>query len=154
MKIIIKFLIFFFLLFFISFYFSFSGYEHSYGIILNNWEKYNLYHWSILWHFWLFPFNILDYSGDIIKWENDFAPFIDIFSFSFNKVIFIFLNIIIYFIIFCFIFKKELEKFFCSKKIFSLNDYFDKIWKVIVLITIYIIIINFMVIIVWDILFI
>lgn len=153
MKLIIKFLLFSFLLFFISFYFSFSGYERVYTIKLETWEYYNLYHWSILWHFWLFPFNILE-AENLERGENIFSPFVDILKFSLQKIVFVFLNLFAYFIVFCFSFKKEIKYFFKNKKIFSLNNFLDNIWKMITLIFIYIAFINFLVIFIGDILFI
>lgn len=153
MKLIIKFLLFSFLLFFISFYFSFSGYERVYTIKLETWEDYNLYHWSILWHFWLFPFNILE-AENLERGGNIFSPFVDILKFSLQKILFVFLNLFAYFIVFCILFKKEIKYFFKNKKIFSLNNFLDNIWKMITLIFIYIAFINFLVIFIGDILFI
>ena len=67
-------------------------------------ETYNLYLWTILWHFSLFPFSILepwDWIGAINKTSN----FLDIFNLSFEKIISVFWNILFYFLAFCLTFK-------------------------------------------------
>ena len=108
-------------------------------------ETYNLYLWTILWHFSLFPFSILepwDWIGAINKTSN----FLDIFNLSFEKIISVFWNILFYFLAFCLTFKSEIKKFLNSKNIFSLKNYLDRFWKIIVLIIVFLIYVNILLI--------
>ena len=108
-------------------------------------ETYNLYLWTILWHFSLFPFSILepwDWIGAINKTSN----FLDIFNLSFEKNISVFWNILFYFLAFCLTFKSEIKKFLNSKNIFSLKNYLDRFWKIIVLIIVFLIYVNILLI--------
>ena len=86
-------------------------------------ETYNLYLWTILWHFSLFPFSILE------PWDWIGA-----------------INILFYFLAFCLTFKSEIKKFFNSKNIFSLKNYLDRFWKIIVLIIIFLVYVNILLI--------
>lgn len=108
-------------------------------------ETYNLYLWTILWHFSLFPFSILepwDWIGAINKTSN----FLDIFKLSFEKIISVFWNILFYFLAFCLTFKSEIKKFFNSKNIFGLKNYLDRFWKIIVLIIVFLVYVNILLI--------
>ena len=76
--------------------------EH-YNIISHNWEVYSVYLWSILWFFWTVPFTIYKLS------------WIDIFAYLWN--------LIVYFLLFYLVFRKDLKKLL-PKNIFK-NKYLD-----------------------------
>ena len=127
--------------------FLFTFFSFLFAFIFTIWLKhpYYLYLWTILWHFSLFPFSILepwDWIGAINKTSN----FLDIFNLSFEKIISVFWNILFYFLAFCLTFKSEIKKFFNSKNIFSLKNYLDRFWKIIVLIIIFLVYVNILLI--------
>lgn len=136
--------IFIFLVITLIFYSIFTIFTKTDFYIL---QWYKIYIWTIIWFFWLFPFNFLE---NFSSWNfNEITKnfyFYNFFNLYFKNKIIIILNLSFYFIFYYLFFKENIKKYIFEKK-FSKNSKINKIIKIIYLIISYFIYLKIFVII-------
>lgn len=96
---------------------------NHYNIITYSWDIYSVYLWSILWFFGTFPFTIR-WLRDWLDWNPIWEFYLfDIYKLSWIDIFAYLWNLLVYFLLFYLVFRKDLKKLL-PKNIFK-NKYLD-----------------------------